>query len=276
MELLDLLGAEGLDYERLLVMLFNEYKHKKEIGDIHCLENAVPKRLIEFYYLSISDPNFETVVTNFKKKYIYNESELELVHSKEEMDGLGEAYEYIHKFLKTSNINVYTIAKINSLLFSKTNYPSAGGKFRDMIAYLPTTGIDLADWSEIPPKLNELYLPVNELVQKGIKLGSDKNRKDIINYIDECVELNCKLIKIHPFFDGNGRTIRTFTNLLFKLAKIPPIYVKASEREEYEFAMHEALGEDNYDPIKEFYYCKICDSIAELDMDFREKKTKTK
>ena len=79
-------------------------------------------------------------------------------------------------------------------------------------------------------------------------------------------ELNCKLIKIHPFFDGNGRTIRAFTNLLFIIANIPPIYIKAKERNEYGKVMNLALVYGDLSQIKRFYYYKICDSIYELDI----------
>lgn len=273
---LDILGENGLDYEKLLYLLFEEYKKRKAKGSFSCENSEMPKNLIRYYYESVDEPIFESLMTNFKKQYILNESKLELVHAQEEIDGLGEVYEYIHKFLEVPKINVYTVLALNNLLFSKTSYPEAGGVLRTADCYIADSRIDFLGWAQIPLKLQELYNPINELVQKGISLGANKDRKYIIEYIDECVDINCELIKIHPFIDGNGRCVRAFTNLLFKLAKIPPVYVKPSEREEYQSAMQQSLGDNNNESIHHFYYCKICDSIAELDMNFREEKAKTK
>ena len=69
--------------------------------------------------------------------------------------------------------------------------------------------------------------------------------------------------------------MRALTNLLFKLANIPPIYVKLSERDNYLKAMASALEEKNYSKIREFYYYKICDSILELDVNDKINKEPT-
>lgn len=45
----------------------------------------------------------------------------------------------------------------------------------------------------------------------------------MIEYINECLKLKCHLIQIHPFQDGNGRTMRALVNMLFKVAGIPPV-----------------------------------------------------
>lgn len=69
--------------------------------------------------------------------------------------------------------------------------------------------------------------------------------------------------------------MRALTNLLFKLANIPPIYVKLSERDNYLKAMSYALEKENYSQIREFYYYKICDSILELDVNDKINKEPT-
>ena len=93
----------------------------------------------------------------------------------------------------------------------------------------------------------------------------------MLEYLDDSVEVMCKLIKIHPFGDGNGRTIRGFTNKLFEDAGLPPIYIKANERTEYHKAMNLANNENDYTAIKQFYRYKVCDSIIELDINERLK-----
>ena len=93
----------------------------------------------------------------------------------------------------------------------------------------------------------------------------------MIEYINECLKLKCHLIQIHPFQDGNGRTMRALVNMLFKVAGIPPVYVRLSERKRYLEAMNKAISEKDYTNINQFYYYKICDSILELDLNQRIK-----
>ena len=63
--------------------------------------------------------------------------------------------------------------------------------------------------------------------------------------------------------------MRALVNLLFKLAGLPPIYVKLSEKDNYLKAMNKAIIEKDYSYINRFYYYKICDSILELDVNRR-------
>jgi fido (protein-threonine AMPylation protein) len=120
----------------------------------------------------------------------------------------------------------------------------------------------------------ELYYLSNyviELHQKGKTIRKNEDVDALIEYIDECVELKCKLIWIHPFGDGNGRTIRAFINKLFDDIGLPPIYIKTEEREEYQKSMNLAIGDNDYTSIKAFYKYKICDSLIELDINDRIK-----
>ena len=68
--------------------------------------------------------------------------------------------------------------------------------------------------------------------------------------------------------------MRAMVNLLFKLAGLPPVYVKLSERDKYLEGMSKAILENNYNYINKFYYYKICDSILELDVNKRLRKDK--
>ena len=106
---------------------------------------------------------------------------------------------------------------------------------------------------------------INNNVNRIIDFGCAD--ETLLKYINDCVILKCKLIKIHPFRDGNGRAVRAFINLLFKLANIPPIYIENKEKYKYQEAMNNALCLGDYKDIIDFYYFKICDSIMALDVD---------
>lgn len=272
-EILSVIGSDGVDYEKLLVLMFKDYEKLQSKGTIYSMKEFEPKGLIKLYYEITDKPHFEAFVENFKNRYIRYECQLEEAHAKCEREGLKLVYDYIQSFIEEKNINIYTICKLHQLLYSLAPYPEFGGKFRTRDVYLPGAFLETEMYDYIPDALQKLYLPTNELVKEGIKLGLEKDPDKIIDYIDKCIELNAELIRIHPFGDGNGRTSRAFMNLLFKLASIPPTYVKPSERDEYARAMNRAINEKDSDTLKKFYYYKICDSIYELDI--KEKLNKT-
>lgn len=258
-------------------MLFDGYISRKKEKRLFEDSVTIPKVIILTYYSCVKKPPFTNIYEafkknlineqkNFKERYIYNENKLEDIHSQEEQIGLRKVYSYIQKKEDLESVNLYTISDIHEILYSCTPYPFFGGQYRRDMRFLPGTGIDLTPPDLIVHEMNSLRDEINYLVEWGLRLGKVSSSKEIIDYIDRCVELKCQLIKIHPFGDGNGRTIRAFVNLLFRLANIPPVYIENKEREKYAQGMNQAIGENDYSRIKGFYYYKICDSIISLDI----------
>lgn len=259
--------------ETMMNLVFLEYvSRKQEIRNIYD-HGAIPQNLIKLYYSrDVNHSDFKNIISNFKDEYLNEESELENIHSKEEIEGLGEAYDYIRSDDWQKCPNIYMILEINLKLFSKTPHPEAGGKFRNSNSYMRGSGINVIPYNQISTEICKLYKNFEDLLNEGIELGrynNVENEDNLIKYIDKCLKLKCKLIEIHPFQDGNGRTMRALVNLLFKLAGLPPIYVKLSEKENYLKAMNKAIIDKNYSYINKFYYYKICDSILELDVNRR-------
>jgi Fic family protein len=60
--------------------------------------------------------------------------------------------------------------------------------------------------------------------------------------------LHHKLVWIHPFFDGNGRTARLIMNLLLMKAGYPPCIILQTDRKKYYAALNDA-NENNYSKI---------------------------
>ena len=154
-------------------------------------------------------------------------------------------------------------------LYSKCPYPEAGGRIRTRDVYLPGTGIELCNYSYVIDRLFALEDITNDLKKYATYLKETKDYSNIFYFIEKCVKLKCKLIEIHPFDDGNGRTVRCFINKFFEEAGIPPVYIKLNEKNEYNDALEKAIIEGDYNDINGFYLYKICDSIIELDINKR-------
>ena len=229
---------------------------------------VVPKRLLMFYYqLDENRRHLNQTAEDFLRHYIACESILEDAHLKYEKDGLKEMYEYLLSDEINEHFDIYTLLDLHKKLFSKAPFPENSGHFRNDNVYLPNTGINLSDWRSIWQEIKELDGDVQNIIALGEEIKH--NPGHLFEYIDKCIMLKCHLIKIHPFFDGNGRTIRAFINKLFIDVGLPPIYISSSENDTYRKAMQKAIGEEqDYSSIINFYYYKICDSIIELENDY--------
>lgn len=271
------LNSAGIDIDFIIQEAFLGYKYRKISKKLYEEKAEIPTKLIIMYYsLTPHRISFDNMKEAFIRRYINNESEIEGINSKDihckvEVDGLKIMYEYIHSEDINYMFDVYTLKDLHKKLFSLAEHPEYAGDFRNYDVYLPGSGTNLAEWSIIRSQLNKIDIEVQELVKKAKKIRENSNVNELLDYLDKCVVVGCELIKVHPFSDGNGRTIRGFINKLLEDAGLPPIYIKVNERTEYHLAMNKANNEENYDFIKSFYRYKICDSIIELDINERIK-----
>ncbi len=260
----------GVDPGIIIQEMFMGYKQRKQRKQLYSSDNTLPTTLITLYYeFSPNKISFERLKSAFVSRYIKEESKLEGVHNDAEVEGLRAMYEYIHSEESEYMFNVYTLKDIHKSLYSTTEHPEFGGEFRKHDVYLPGTGTELTEWSMIRYELNKLDPEITGLVEMAPEIRECGDAELLLAYMDECVTVGCKLIKIHPFGDGNGRAVRGFTNKMLEYVGLPPIYIKANERTEYHKAMNKANNEGDYTDIRNFYRYKVCDSIVELDINPR-------
>lgn len=275
-EMLEFFENKGHDIRFLIRESFLGYKYRKQVGKLYDSDSEIPDKLIASYYgLNPDEASFDTMKKAFVTHYIRNESEIEGIsdiHDKEEIEGLAAMYDYIHSDEVNYMFDVYTLKELHAKLFSFAQHPEFGGDFRTFDVFLPGTGTELSSWYNIHRDLEEIDKEVQKLVAAAPLIRAHDSMESLFAYIDRCIEVKCRLIKVHPFSDGNGRTIRGFTNKLFEDIGLPPVYIKANERTEYHKAMNLANNDNDYSAIKNFYRYKICDSIIELDINERTKR----
>lgn len=268
--------SNNLDVNNIMVNSFLGYKYRKEHKALYTKDANVPVELIKLYYSEdVNKSDFTIVKRNFISKYIRNESAMEDVHEKSEIKGLQVMYDDMTT-MPQEDFEMFSIISLHRDLYSKCPYPEAGGVLRSGAVYLPGTGMDLDDYTNVFESLCALEDVFNNLKEIALYMRNSNDYSQIFNFIDKCVKLKCRLVKIHPFEDGNGRTIRCFINKLFEIAGIPPVYIRPNEKIEYNKAVNLANNEGIYEDITNFYLYKICDSIIELDINdkFKEQKKK--
>jgi Fic family protein len=69
-----------------------------------------------------------------------------------------------------------------------------------------------------------------------------------LNDIELATIFHHKLVWIHPFFDGNGRTVRLCMNLLLMRCGFPPAIILKNDRKKYYEALNQA-NNGNYQKL---------------------------
>ena len=261
---------EELQYNELVNYIFKEYLSKKNKENLYFRDIILFKNIINLYFAIDRKDYFRKIIDKYKDLYIYDESRIEQNITKEEQLGLGEIYDYISNFnFDKDMFNIFIISLImHEKLYSKTPNKEFGGKLRNVDVSLYDLDIDIPNYNIAIKEFNS-YLNQD----KSNQIFNNYNDNELFLYINDCIVLTTKLIKLQPFQDGNKRTFRALLNLLLKRVNIPPIFIELNEREEYKKALVKALTNDDYQDIIKFYYYKICDSIILLDIDNYKTKT---
>src|SRR5580704_12000583 len=76
-------------------------------------------------------------------------------------------------------------------------------------------------------------------------------------------EAHFRLVAIHPFADGNGRTARLLMNLLLLRGGYPPVAVRPEDRKIYLDALEFGSMRDNLKPFQTFLYERLDATLGE-------------
>lgn len=92
------------------------------------------------------------------------------------------------------------------------------------------------------PFLMEEWFKLHRKINESIKPGDRQNA------ISAYVKLHVSFVRIHPFFDGNGRLARLISNIPVLKSGLPPVIIPREQRKQY----IDALSEYHYStgPIK--------------------------
>jgi Fic family protein len=74
------------------------------------------------------------------------------------------------------------------------------------------------------------------------------NEKSDVPLIVKAMMFHHRMVWIHPFFDGNGRTVRLMFNLLLMNAGYPPAIILQQDRKKYYDALNKA-NQGNYEKL---------------------------
>lgn len=138
------------------------------------------------------------------------------------------------------------IEEINAKFFEKTEFngETGYGSYRRIYykngewvlpdVYIKDTKIKVSRCENVPDDMEEL-----------IKFYNTSDLHPVL----KAIIFKVKMIKIHPFCDGNGRTSRILLNYMFVRYGYPTITIAGKEKFEYFNALEKALTNNNYTDI---------------------------
>jgi len=112
----------------------------------------------------------------------------------------------------------------------------------DFAGRLRNSGVRIAGANFLPPNAQKVSGLLDELIQfvNTNTLG--------LNDIELATVFHHKFVWIHPFFDGNGRTVRLAMNLLLMRNGFPPAIILKNDRKKYYDALNSA-NKGNYSKL---------------------------
>ncbi len=152
-----------------------------------------------------------------------------------------EALEYIKALVgKTrKDITKADISDINKLILNKTEGDS-GGRYRTMPARLTGSATILPNPIKIPELMEEFVTWLH---------GDNSVHPSII-----AADAHFRLVSIHPFPDGNGRTSRLLMNLILMQEGYPPAIIRKEDRATYINSLEKGQATGSLEDFHRFVY----------------------
>lgn len=134
----------------------------------------------------------------------------------------SEAFEYITSLMRAGKISYEdVILKIHSFILNGINDESKG-RYRNVRVRISGSNVILPNPIKVPELMYQLC---NKLDNSG-------------DSILKALEAHYKLVEIHPFIDGNGRTARLLMNLILLRSGFLPLIILPIERKRYISHIH--------------------------------------
>lgn len=150
------------------------------------------------------------------------------------------ALEYLYDLIAKDNKHIVSemlIKNLHQIILQETDKDWAG-RYRNANVIIGGAKHTPPDALQVPQKMRDLISWLN----------SQKHKMGIVEL---SALLHHKLVHIHPFFDGNGRTARLTMNLLLMQAGYPLVIILKNDRKKYYDVLDKA-DSGKYEPLVKF------------------------
>ncbi|MGL5435944.1 MAG: Fic family protein [Lachnospiraceae bacterium] len=166
--------------------------------------------------------------------------------------GHGDAYDFMLDLARQQDMTITedTIKRLNQLFYQKVDAEKAS-RYRSIQVYI--FGTDY-----IPPSPEDVPHLMSHMVDQI------RSSRTTLHPIELAAMAHKRLVDIHPFFDGNGRTARLLMNLIlvntdYGVVSIPPVW-----RNDYINALSASRRLNDMEPFSKL----IAECVIETGRDY--------
>lgn len=152
----------------------------------------------------------------------------------------NSALEYLYEIVEKNRRNTISerlIRSLHEIIMQETDKEWAGC-YRNSNVIIGGADHKPPDALEIPKQMQELLRWLSQ-------------NKDQLHPVESAALLHHKLVHIHPFFDGNGRTARLVMNVLLMQNGYPLVIILKNDRKKYYDVLDKA-DKNDYEPLVRF------------------------
>lgn len=231
-------------------------RYHKAISEIRPFEGHMLKQLKDYYRIGLtwSSNAIEGNTLTISETKVVLEEGLTIggrpLRDFYETVGHGQAYDFMFTLIGEQRITVEDLKTMHRLFYKNIDEANAGTWRKENVI---VSGTDY-----VFPKPQEIEGEMRKL-EKWVKT----ERKNY-HSVTFAALLHLKLVSIHPFIDGNGRTSRLIMNLAliqdgYQFAIIPPVL-----RSEYNDTIRLYQNRGNAEPFCEFIAERVYEAQKEI------------
>lgn len=134
------------------------------------------------------------------------------------------AFDFIQNNLitrKTEDLTEDYLLHIHSLILKNIDEANAG-KYRNTTVRIAGSNSIFPNSIKVPNLMSEVFVWLKNQPLENLR-----------NILETAIVSHLKIVKIHPFADGNGRTTRLFMNTILMQNNLPPIDILPEKRTDY-------------------------------------------
>ncbi len=159
---------------------------------------------------------------------------------------------------KKQDINEKTILDLHRLILQKIDDTNAG-RYRTVPVRIAGSNVILPNAVKIPELMRNLIYWLQKTNSSPLSIALD---------------VHFKLVSIHPFVDGNGRTARLLMNLILVQSGYPPAVIRKEDRKQYIASLEKAQLGGSLSDYDQLMYEAI-DHSLDIYLGALEKKGQT-
>ncbi|MDI1235521.1 MAG: Fic family protein [bacterium] len=147
----------------------------------------------------------------------------------------AKAIDYLYRLLKPNYaLNAGDIVSLHKIVLNSIEDHCAG--------QLRNSAVRITGANFVPPNARKVPDLLDELIEYV------KHNPQGLNTIELATVFHHRFVWIHPFLDGNGRTVRLVMNLLLMRSGFPPAIILKNDRKKYYDALNQA-NNGNYQKL---------------------------